>query len=151
MARVLGEPADQTTGSMAGSALQIVELGPGTGQITKHLPRKNLILVEINARFSEQLAIAFPDATVFKGSAVEFFRQTAQTCAVVTSIPLINNPEAEAIRQAVTQAYRAGIIKKLVTYSYGSQSPYAGCGFAIERQARFVALNLPPARVWLYA
>lgn len=131
--------------------LQIVELGPGTGQITRHLPTTNITLVEINHKFSQMLASTYPDATVFTGSAVEFFRQLKSPCAVVSSIPLLNNPEAGAIRDAVAQAYRQGLIKQLITYSYGSHSPFADCGFAVEKQVRFVALNLPPARVWLYA
>jgi phospholipid N-methyltransferase len=131
--------------------LQVVELGPGTGQITKHLRADHLTLVEINRKFSELLAKAYPGATVFNGSAVEFFSQAACPCAVVSSIPMLNNPEAGAIREAVAQAYEAGLIKKLITFSYGSHSPFAGCGFASEKQVRFVAFNVPPARVWLYA
>ncbi len=145
-----------SNGNLAASLepLQVVELGPGTGQITKHLqsnlPANNLTLVEINCKFSELLAKAYPEAKVFNGSAVEFFSQTVSPCAVVSSIPMLNNPEAGAIRQAVAQAYQAGLIQKLITYSYGSHSPFAGCGFATERQVRFVAFNVPPARIWQY-
>lgn len=144
-------------GNLAASPepLQVVELGPGTGQITKHLqsylPAHDLTLVEINCKFSELLSMAYPGATVFNGSAVAFFSQAVLPCAVVSSIPMLNNPEAGAIRQAVAQAYQDGLIKKLITYSYGSHSPFAGCGFATEKQVRFVAFNVPPARVWLYA
>ncbi|MCD8503955.1 MAG: hypothetical protein LRY56_11420 [Burkholderiaceae bacterium] len=147
----LGLAMARTLFEALGDELPIVELGPGTGQITKHLPKTNLTLVEINHRFSKLLARAYPDATVFTGSAVEFFSQSTAPCAVVSSIPLLNNPEAGEVRQTMARAYEKGLIKNLITYSYGSHSPFAGCGFAVERQVRFVALNLPPARVWLYA
>lgn len=147
----LGRAMARTLEEVLTEPLHIVELGPGTGQITKHLLKSNLTLVEINCRFSQLLARDYPDATVFTGSAVDFFSQANAPCAVVSSIPLLNNPEAGAIRQAVAKAYETGLIQYLITYSYGSHSPFAGCGFATEKRVRFVALNLPPARVWLYA
>lgn len=150
MAKALEETmADASTVSM-NTHTRVIELGPGTGRITQHLPQDGLTLVEINAKFSRLLEISYPKATVFTGSAVDFFAQLTTPCAVVSSIPLLNNPHAGAIRQAVASAYQEGLIQKLITYSYGSHSPFSGCGFRSERQVRYVALNVPPARVWLY-
>lgn len=150
MAKALEQALSDVSTRSTDTLNPVVELGPGTGRITRHLPQDNLTLVEINAKFSRSLAVTFPRARVFSGSAVDFLAQLSTPCAVVSSIPLLNNPHADIIRQAVGKAYQDGLIQKLVTYSYGSHSPFSRCGFKSEIQMGLVALNVPPARVWLY-
>jgi phospholipid N-methyltransferase len=92
----------------------------------------------------------FPEATVVHMSAVDFLLQQQSPIQVVTSIPLLNNPESARLKEAIRMSYKAGIIKKLVAYTYGPISPYRDCGFKVEKKFKFVLGNIPPARVWVY-
>jgi len=128
----------------------VVEFGPGTGGITRCLDTNNLTLVEIDQTFCELLKSRYPNAQVVNLSAQDFLAQQKTPVCVVSSIPLLNNPHAGAIKQAIGEGYRNGVIQKLVTFSYGSKSPFAGCGFAHEHRFKHVLRNMPPANVWVY-
>jgi phosphatidylethanolamine/phosphatidyl-N-methylethanolamine N-methyltransferase len=128
----------------------VVEFGPGTGGITRCLDTNNLTLVEIDQTFCELLKSRYPNAQVINLSAQDFLAQQKTPVCVISSIPLLNNPHAGAIKQAIGDGYRNGVIQKLVTFSYGSKSPFAGCGFAHEHRFKHVLRNMPPANVWVY-
>ncbi len=128
----------------------VVEFGPGTGGITRCLDTNNLTLVEIDETFCELLKHRYPSAHVVNLSAQDYLAQQKTPVAVVSSIPLLNNPHASAIKKAITDGYRNGVIQKLVTFSYGSKSPFAGCGFVHENRFKHVLRNMPPANVWVY-
>jgi phospholipid N-methyltransferase len=128
----------------------LVELGPGTGRITAHLNTQPLTLVEIDTTFCQLLANRFAHAQVLNMSAIDFLLQQKTPIDVVTSIPLLNNPQSRAIKSAISQAYQAGVIRRLVTYSYGPLSPLGSCGFASQKRVDHVLRNIPPATVWVY-
>ena len=151
MARALYHPIGQERSDLGGSSLRhVVELGPGTGRITAYLHGEPLTLVEIDPAFCELLTKRYKKADVLNMSAVDFLLKQRTPIDVVTSIPLLNNPHASDIKAAIGQAYRAGIIRKLVTYSYGPLSPLACCGFASQARVDRVLRTLPPANVWVY-
>jgi len=130
--------------------IHLIELGPGTGQITQALPKKLLELVELNTDFCNLLRSKFPDVKVTNTSVVNFIMSIQAPAYIVSSIPLINNPLAESLKNAISTKYKEGLIRKLVTYSYGAHSPYAGCGFANELKFKYTYRNFPPAQVWSY-
>jgi len=109
-----------------------------------------LTLVEIDQTFCKLLKRRYPNAQVLNLSAQEFLAQQKTPVSVVSSIPLLNNPHAKAIKQAISEGYQNGVIQKLVTFSYGSKSPFAHCGFAQELRFKHVLRNVPPANVWVY-
>lgn len=132
-------------------ACPVVEFGPGTGRITELLHPENLTLVETDQAFCQLLQERYPQATVLNVSAEDFLAQQRTPVSVVSSIPLLNNPHSSAIKNAIALSYRAGIINKLVTYSYGPKSPFADCGFTQEAKFKQVLRNIPPANIWVYA
>jgi|AntAceMinimDraft_1070359.scaffolds.fasta_scaffold02574_2 phospholipid N-methyltransferase len=150
---LLGSALDSGTSRLSDAAheLAVVEFGPGTGRITERLHPDNLTLVETDQAFCELLAHRYPKATVLNVSAIDFLAKQTTPVSVISSIPLLNNPHSNKIKMAVATSYRAGIIQKLVTYSYGPKSPYAECGFAHETRFKQVLRNLPPANIWVYA
>jgi phosphatidylethanolamine/phosphatidyl-N-methylethanolamine N-methyltransferase len=131
--------------------VDVVEFGPGTGQITAEISTDHLTLVEIDPQFCELLARRFPQAHVLQMSAVDFLKQQTTPVTVVSSIPLLNNPHSGSIKAAIAQGYERGIIRKLVTYSYGSKSPLGDCNFRQEQRFKRILRNVPPASVWIYS
>ncbi len=143
-------PLGQSNGAYP-HAPAVVEFGPGTGRITEQLHADNLTLVETDQTFCRLLANRYPEATVLNISAIDFLAKQKTPVSVISSIPLLNNPQASTIKDAIAKSYRTGIIQKLVTYSYGPKSPFAECGFVYEARFKQVLRNLPPANIWVYA
>jgi len=141
----------------------VVELGPGTGPVTKALieqgiAREQLLLVEYDSGFCRLLAHRFAPARVVQGDAYDLPRTLAEfagrpIAAIVSSLPLLNQPpalRAKLIDDAFALMGPGGVF---VQFTYGLKSPVprqacvnkysAQCGAPIWR-------NLPPARVWIY-
>jgi phosphatidylethanolamine/phosphatidyl-N-methylethanolamine N-methyltransferase len=143
-------PSLEAASELLDPNIPAVEFGPGTGRITRFLKNPDLTLVEIDSKFCGLLHDMFPQAKVVHMSAVDFLLQQQSPIQVVTSIPLLNNPESFRLKEAIRASYEAGIIQKLVAYTYGPVSPYGGCGFRVEKKFQLVLRNIPPARVWVY-
>jgi len=151
MRLALDAPAPSTSDHQASPHhTGVVEFGAGTGGITRRLDTENLTLVEIDKKFCELLKNRYPNATVLNLSAQDFLAQQKTPVSIISSIPLLNNPHAAVIKQAISNGYQNGIIEKLVTFSYGKKSPFADCGFAQENRFKHVLRNVPPANVWIY-
>jgi phosphatidylethanolamine/phosphatidyl-N-methylethanolamine N-methyltransferase len=141
----------------------IVELGPGTGPVTRSLietgvQRERLALVEYDPGFCRLLRERFAPAMIIQGDAYDLPRTLAGLAgqpigAVVSSLPLLNQPperRAKLIGDAFALMGPSGLF---VQFTYGLQSPIppevcANCYAAVR--SRPILLNLPPARVWTY-
>jgi phosphatidylethanolamine/phosphatidyl-N-methylethanolamine N-methyltransferase len=144
----------------------IVELGPGTGPVTKALlsrgiPLERLILVEYETKFCHLLADRFPGAKIVQGDAYDLKKTleghlNGQVSTVVSSLPLLIRPEhdrIELLHQAFELMGPEGLyiqftygltISPMPIHSHGLSGAYVGKGSAP------VLLNFPPARVWRY-
>src|SRR6201984_2741591 len=91
-----------------GSEDPVVELGPGTGAITKALidhgvDQKRLVLVEYNPSFCALLRDRYPQAKVVQGDAYSL-RDTlwnvlsAPAAAIVSGLPLVTKPMLTRLR-----------------------------------------------------
>jgi len=144
----------------------IVELGPGTGPVTQALiardiAEERLVLVEFDADFCRLLERRFPRATIIQGDALHLSRTLADkidapVAAVVSSLPLLNLPDAQRLALLDDAFQLMGGKGRFVQFTYGVVSPMPrapkdGAPVAFTAQASApVWLNLPPARVWLY-
>ena len=141
----------------------VVELGPGTGPVTRSLieaglPPERLVLVEYDAAFCSLLKQRFAHASVVQGDAYDLPRTLASfagqpIAAVVSSLPLLNQPprrREKLIHDAFALMGSSGVF---VQFTYGLISPIprdvcAGRYSAVR--SRPILLNLPPAFVWTY-
>lgn len=139
----------------------VVELGPGTGVITRALiergiAEERLILIEFNREFAVLLRKRFPKARVLEGDAFALARMLramgeAPLAAVVSGLPLFNQPMYRRLRllaQAMAVCDPRGAF---VQFSYHLLPPVpADAGeFTLHGTPR-VWWNLFPARVWVY-
>jgi phosphatidylethanolamine/phosphatidyl-N-methylethanolamine N-methyltransferase len=141
----------------------IVELGPGTGPVTQSLIEtrvapERLALVEYDPGFCRMLERRFEGVRVIQGDAYDLSHTLAsfagqQIAAVVSSLPLLNQPpplRTKLIADAFALMGPSGVF---VQFTYGLQSPIPR-EFCANRysalRSRPILLNLPPAFVWTY-
>jgi len=128
----------------------IFELGAGTGSISRFISAMNPVLVERNDEWAAILRRRFPYLEIRAECATRALANLENPIGVVSSIPMLNNPQAHAIRRLLELKYRDGLIRFCVLYTYGWSNPLAGVGFREEKREYFVARSLPPASVWVY-
>jgi phosphatidylethanolamine/phosphatidyl-N-methylethanolamine N-methyltransferase len=130
--------------------LPVLELGAGTGALTNRISRLQPVLVERDPGWAGLLRHRFPALEVREECASEALRQLQAPTGIVSSIPLLNNPQSGDLKQLLADRYAHGLIRFCVLYTYGWTNPLAGRGFRRARRASFVARSFPPAHVWLY-
>jgi phosphatidylethanolamine/phosphatidyl-N-methylethanolamine N-methyltransferase len=139
----------------------VVELGPGTGTVTRALieagvPEERLILVERDQKMHGYLVERFPSALVLHGDAAELDQILPQTwkgrvSTVVSSLPLLGLPidDRARIADAVFNTLAEG--GRMIQYTY---SPFCPLRRAVpglkSKRTGFAALNIPPATIWRY-
>jgi len=143
------------------SAGPVIELGPGTGAITRALiehgvDQKRLVLVEYNPGFCALLRDRYPHARVVQGDAYTL-RDSLRNAlhvpasAVVSGLPLVTKPMLTRLR-LIRDAFVAlapGAPFVQFTYSVVPPIPKSLPGVSTEASER-IWMNLPPARVWVY-
>lgn len=130
--------------------LPVLELGAGTGALTHRIMPLRPVLVERDAGWAGLLRHRFPALEVREECASQALRQLQAPTGIVSSIPLLNNPQSGDLKQLIGDRYAEGLIRFFVLYTYGWSDPLAGSGFLHARRASFVARSFPPAHVWVY-
>jgi phosphatidylethanolamine/phosphatidyl-N-methylethanolamine N-methyltransferase len=141
----------------------VLELGPGTGAVTQALIERGLredrlVAIENNPKLARLLHRRFPRAHIITGDAWHLdvlLREQAEPIesvgAVISSLPLLNFPPAEA--DTLAEKIRAILERggKWVQYSYHLGNGHHKSATRFHRLAsKIVWLNLPPARVNVY-
>lgn len=142
----------------------VVELGAGNGAVTKSILKagikpEKLIIIERDPKFRDHLVHKFPGVQVALGDARDIqsilkAKGVDEVAAVISSLPLLAMPHT--VRHEIVDACFS-VLKKdgqYVQYTYGLVSPVPkrnqreiGIKGKIKK---FVLLNIPPARVWIY-
>jgi len=139
----------------------IIELGGGTGSITRGLldagvPSDRLFVVERDPALAELLRSRFPGVQILCGDATSLPALLAphgvhRVGAVVSGLPLLLFPEDVLARLVESCFTLLGAGHPLIQFTYGFKSPLASQSHhLISRRAAWVPRNLPPAFVWTY-
>ena len=134
---------------------KLVEVGAGTGSITKEIAELNPEVIEIDSEFTELLKNKFPKLKIENRCAIDYMRSLVtqdkgEKVGLVLSIPLINNPFRETFIHELQQFYSSGLLSWCIIYTYGKKSPLSEIDFRCQRKFTKVFRNLPPANVWIY-
>lgn len=144
-----------------GSGLPVLELGPGTGVITKAIldrgvAPEQLVSVEYSTDFYHQLLKRFPTVEFINGDAFNLDttlgrRAGEQFDCVISAVPLLNMPMQSRVALIEDLLTRVPVGRPVVQISYGPRSPVANMPdrFRTE-QLDFIMRNIPPARLWIY-
>lgn len=144
------------------SQLPVLELGPGTGVITRAILERgvkpeNLFCVEYSPEFVEHLNREFPDVNVIQGDAFNLddtlgaLRGTTFD-SIVSGVPLLNFPVDQRVRYVEDLLSRIPEGRPVVQLTYGPRSPVPpGRGNYRVTRFDFIIRNLPPTTLWLYS
>lgn len=143
------------------SGLPVLELGPGTGAITKALlehgvaPEK-LVSVEYAQSFFEHLMRHFPGVRFIHGDAFNLDATLGDLRgqmfdSVVSGIPLLNFPVTQRVRFIEDLLTRIPLGRPIMQITYGALSPVpVGKGDYTVERFDFIIRNIPPAHLWIY-
>lgn len=144
------------------SGLPVLELGPGTGVITKAILRrgidpKQLYSVEYCREFLVHLRKDFEDVNFIQGDAfdIEKISKNAgvpQFDCVISGLPLLNFSSTQRVNLIESLLNLLPPGRPVVQFCYGPLSPVvAGRGNYNVKHYDWIARNVPPARLWIYS
>ncbi|MCW5734734.1 MAG: ribose ABC transporter permease [Enhydrobacter sp.] len=163
--RLLAEALAQTTlSAIQGREGHVIELGAGTGEVTKALlaagiPADRLVLLERDPELAAFLRRHFRGPKIIEGDAARLSRLLAthgigKVAAVVSGLPLLSLPNdvVTGIVNGVFETLPRGAA--LVQFTYGPSPPVPR---RLRTSLRLVAArgrriwrNVPPAVVWTF-
>lgn len=143
------------------SGLPVLELGPGTGVITRAILARgllpeNLVSVEYSQDFYARLMADMPCVNFIQGDAFNLADtlgpwRDQKFDSVVSGIPMLNFPMEQRVALLEDLLDRIPAGRPVVQFSYGPSSPIAPRrGNYTVAHHDFVMRNVPPARLWVY-
>lgn len=153
--------ARQIPASVLAERLPVLELGGGTGSITRGLldagvPTESLYVVERDPMLAEVLRRRFARVEVLCGDVAELSalvqpRGISRAGAIVSGLPLLLFPEAALDRLVECCFALLSEGRPLIQFTYGLKSPLPAQHYGLTaRRVAWVLRNLPPAFVWVY-
>jgi len=143
------------------SQLPVLELGPGTGVITKAILERGiapelLYSIEYSHDFAEHVRRLFPRVNVIQGDAFNLDetlgdKKDLRFDSVISAVPLLNFPVAQRIAYVSDLLDRIPPGRPIVQLTYGPLSPVPPRrgNYSVEH-FDFVVRNLPPTQLWIY-
>lgn len=144
-----------------GSGLPVLEVGPGTGIITKYILKQgvnpsDLYTVEYSHDFVVHLRRVFPDVNVIEGDAFNLEKSLGAHGprlfdTVISGVPLLNFPVQKRVQYLETLLERLPAGRPVVQLTYGPKSPIPpGLGDYTVEHLDFILRNIPPTQLWVY-
>ena len=144
-----------------GSGLPVLELGPGTGVITRAILKRgiapqDLWSVEYSADFVEHLRQDFHGVNVIHGDAFDLDQalgeaRNLQFDCVISAVPLLSFPMEKRMAIVDDLLSRIPPGRPVMQITYGPLSPIPGRrANCTVKHFDFVFRNFPPAQLWIY-
>ncbi len=144
-----------------GSGLPVLELGPGTGVITKAILNQgvkpaDLYSIEYSHDFVDHLRKNFPDVNIIQGDAFDLDsalgdKKDQKFDCIISAVPLLNFPMDRRVQLMESLLSYIPRGRPLMQITYGPLPPVpAGRGNYVVQHYDFVVRNVPPAQLWVY-
>ncbi|MEO0384656.1 MAG: rRNA adenine N-6-methyltransferase family protein [Pseudomonadota bacterium] len=137
----------------------VVELGPGTGVVTKAILERgidpsNLTSIEYCSNFASLLRTRFPDIHVVQGDAYDLAASLGDhppLAGIVSSLPLFTSPPEKRHALITSALDQLAPGAPFIQFSYALVPPVrAESGVFSVSKSGWIWNNVPPARVWIY-
>lgn len=143
------------------SGLPVLELGAGTGVITKAILEKgvkpeNVVSLEYSHHFYVHLRARFPEVDFRHGDAFNLDealgeRRHQQFDCVICAVPMLSFPMERRVSLLEDLLSRIPAGRPVIQITYGALSPIMAMPdrYTISHYD-FVVRNIPPAQLWVY-
>ncbi|MGB3503288.1 MAG: class I SAM-dependent methyltransferase [Mesorhizobium sp.] len=142
------------------SGLPVLELGPGTGVITRAILARgvkpeNLWSIEYSPEFFAHLTKAMPDVRFIQGDAFDLDATLPEPGmrfdSIISAVPLLNFPVEQRVRYIEDLLDRIPVGRPIVQLTYGPLSPVPPRrGNYTVKHFDFIVRNIPPTQLWIY-
>ena len=143
------------------SGLPVLELGPGTGVITRAILERGIAperiySVEYSDDFIAHLHLAYPGVQFIHGDAFDLETTLAHLGkqrfdTAISGLPLLNFPMHQRVKLLESLLDRLPPGRPVVQFSYGPVSPIVAQPDRYRiKHFDFIVRNIPPAQIWLY-
>jgi phosphatidylethanolamine/phosphatidyl-N-methylethanolamine N-methyltransferase len=143
------------------SGLPVLELGPGTGVITKAILERgvapdNLVSIEYSTDFYQNLVKTYPGVHFVNGDAFDLDKTLGDKSgvifdSVISAIPLLSFPMERRIALLENALDRMPAGRPFMQITYGPVSPVIAKPSSYKiKHYDFVVRNIPPAQLWVY-
>lgn len=143
------------------SGLPVLELGPGTGVITKAILARgikpeNLTAIEFSTDFYHQLLRHYPGVNFINGDAFDLEKTLGEHKdqifdSIISAVPLLNFPMSARTNLLEQLLDRVPVGRPVIQISYGPVSPIIAQPSRYHiRHFDFIVRNIPPAQLWSY-
>ena len=143
------------------SGLKVLELGPGTGVITKAIldrgvKPEDVVSIEYSTPFVQHLSAKYPGVNFINGDAFDLAKtlkdfEGQKFDCVISGIPLLNFPMHARVKLIEDLIKLMPPGRPVVQFSYGPVSPVIAKPDSYKIQHfDFVVRNIPPAQIWHY-
>lgn len=144
------------------SGLPVLELGPGTGIITKAIIKRgvapeNIVSIEYSTDFYQHLTRTIAGVNFINGDAFDLDRTLGRWKdrtfdAVISAIPMLSFPMEQRIALLEDLLDRMAPGRPVVQITYSPVSPIDARPDRFQiRHLDFVVRNIPPAQLWVYS
>lgn len=142
------------------SGLPVLELGPGTGSITREIlqrgvPQEKLVAVEYSPEFVVRLKQLFAHVDIRQGDAFNLCKALGDDAGrifdcVISAVPLLNVPAAQRSEFVINALKRVPPGRPLVQVTYGALCPAPVPEGVKAERIDIIFRNLPPAHIWTF-
>lgn len=143
------------------STLPVLELGPGTGVITRAILERGIspdriYSIEYSDSFIAHLKGAYPGVHFIHGDAFDLddtlsHLEDQRFDAAISGLPLLNFPMHQRVKLLESLLDRLPPGRPVVQFSYGPVSPIVAQPDRYRiKHFDFIVRNIPPAQIWLY-
>jgi phosphatidylethanolamine/phosphatidyl-N-methylethanolamine N-methyltransferase len=143
------------------SGLPVLELGPGTGVITKAILERgiapeNLVSIEYSTDFYQNLIKAYKGVHFINGDAFALGKTLGEMKSVIfdsviSAIPMLSFPMESRIALLEDLLDRMPAGRPVMQITYGPVSPIIANPDRYKiKHYDFVVRNIPPAQLWTY-
>ncbi|MGB3388010.1 MAG: class I SAM-dependent methyltransferase [Pseudaminobacter sp.] len=144
-----------------GSNLPVLELGPGTGVVTRAILKRGIkpqdvYAVEYSPEFVDHVRKNFAGVNVIQGDAFDLGGTLGEKAGLtfdcaISAVPLLNFPMIRRVAYVNDLLDRLPPGRPVIQITYGPLSPVpARHGEYTVEHFDFVIRNIPPAQLWLY-
>lgn len=131
------------------STKNIIEIGGGTGVLSKFIENKELSIIERDSDFIELLKKNYPNSKVVNSCGIEFLNNYTNKYGLLTSIPLIKNETKIELTKVINEHIQNDQLEWFIILGYKYSNQLKGINFK-NHERHFVFNNLPPAFIWHY-